>query len=587
MTGMYYTSERNIQVVIALLKANNISRVFASPGATNISFVGSIQNDPFFTIYSCIDERSAAYMACGMAAETGVPVVISCTGATSSRNWMPGLTEAFYRKLPILAISSSNESCLVGHLVAQVTNRSTPPADAVIRSLEIGLVKSQSDEWDAVIKANTAISLLTRNGGGPVHINLITGHSRDFSVKEIAPVRMIKRYRLEDGNLPEIPAGRVAIAIGGHIKFKKEQENLIDDFCACYDAVVFCDHSSGYNGKYKTNLSLSIMQKKAPSRLNQVDLLIHIGEVSGDYYGLYKIQAKQVWRVNPDGEIRDLYKSLTAVFDMPEISFFKTYLKPGNLKTSYIDACNDELEELYKHIPDLPFSNLWIAQHTASKLPKGSALHLGILNSLRSWNFFKVDNSIDCSCNVGGFGIDGAMSTLIGASLCNSNRLYFGVLGDLAFFYDMNAVGNRHVGNNVRFLVVNNGRGQEFRNYSHNGSLFGSDADKYIAAAGHFGKKSRSLVKGIAESLGYKYFCAENKSEFLEQVDEFVAPINSDRPFIFEVFTETEDESVALEMITNCVAESKLLLKNKIKESAKELLGDAGIRFVKKAIGKK
>ena len=103
----HYTSERNVQIVLALLKANNIKKVVASPGATNESIVASMQYDPYFEMYSCVDERSAAYMACGLAAESGEIVVLSCTGATSSRNYLPGLTEAYYRKLPILAITSS------------------------------------------------------------------------------------------------------------------------------------------------------------------------------------------------------------------------------------------------------------------------------------------------------------------------------------------------------------------------------------------------------------------------------------------------------------------------------------------------
>ena len=63
----HYTDERNIQIVISLLKAHGIKRVVASPGTTNLSFVASIQQDSFFEIYSAADERSAAYIACGMA----------------------------------------------------------------------------------------------------------------------------------------------------------------------------------------------------------------------------------------------------------------------------------------------------------------------------------------------------------------------------------------------------------------------------------------------------------------------------------------------------------------------------------------
>lgn len=45
-----YTNERNVQIVIALLKAHGIHRVIASPGTTNMTFVVSIENDPWFQI---------------------------------------------------------------------------------------------------------------------------------------------------------------------------------------------------------------------------------------------------------------------------------------------------------------------------------------------------------------------------------------------------------------------------------------------------------------------------------------------------------------------------------------------------------
>ena len=64
---MSYTSERNTQIVIELLKYHKVKKIVVSPGATNVSFVASIQDDTFFEVYSCVDERSAAYMACGRA----------------------------------------------------------------------------------------------------------------------------------------------------------------------------------------------------------------------------------------------------------------------------------------------------------------------------------------------------------------------------------------------------------------------------------------------------------------------------------------------------------------------------------------
>lgn len=90
-------------------------------------------------MYSVVDERSAAYFACGLSKESKEVVVLSCTGATSSRNYMPGLTEAFYAKLPILTITSSMTTSHVEHLYAQSTNRSTPPIDVVVNHLYFNL----------------------------------------------------------------------------------------------------------------------------------------------------------------------------------------------------------------------------------------------------------------------------------------------------------------------------------------------------------------------------------------------------------------------------------------------------------------
>ena len=141
-----YTNERNVQIVIALLKAHGIHRVIASPGTTNMTFVVSIENDPWFQIWSSVDERSAAYLACGMAAETGEPVVISCTCATASRNYMPGLTEAYYRKLPVLAITSTRGNHKVGHLIDQQIDRRNIPNDIAMESVTIPMVKDSEDE---------------------------------------------------------------------------------------------------------------------------------------------------------------------------------------------------------------------------------------------------------------------------------------------------------------------------------------------------------------------------------------------------------------------------------------------------------
>ena len=578
----FYTNERNVQIVIALLKAHGIHRVIVSPGTTNMTFVVSIENDPWFHIWSSVDERSASYLACGMAAETGEPVVISCTGATASRNYMPGLTEAYYRKLPVLAITSTRGNYKIGHLIDQQIDRRNIPNDIAIESVTIPMIKDYEDERFCEIEANKAILALKLNGGGPVHINMYTRYSHDFSVREIPHVNTIYRHTIYDKEWPSIPHdGRIVVRIGSHADFTEEQTSAIDEFCATYDAVVCCDHTSGYRGKYEVHGQLVFGQQMWQSSLRNTNLCIHIGEVSGDQFC---VNAKHTWRVSPDGALRDTFGNLRRVFMMHEIDFFNHYKKKDCNHTEYLDSLNKEIDEIKNKIPNLPFSNIWMAQQMHDKLPKGCEIHFGIYHSLRSWNFFKLPMGIQAKCNVGGFGIDGGVSSMIGASLSNSDKLFIGVFGDLAFFYDMNVIGNRHVGNNVRILLINNGKGNEFRNYGHPCFFLGDEADKYIAAAGHYGNMSNLLVKNYAENLGYDYLKAANKEEFISVIEHFLSPHIGDRPILFEVFTETDDESNALETILNIVIDQKAQIKSNIKKAVKKVVGDKGIETIMKII---
>lgn len=580
----YYTDERNAQILIALMKAHGIRKVIASPGTTNICLVASLQQDSYFQVWSSVDERSAAYMACGMAAESGEPVALSCTGATASRNYLPGLTEAFYRKLPVLAITSSQPNSRIGHNIEQVTDRRFPLPDTVLLSVQLPIVKDKEDEWECEIAANKALLELRHRGGGPAHINLQTRYSHDYSVRELPPARVIRRYTVEDA-LPDLPKGRIAVFAGAHLPWSDRLTKAVERFCACCNAVVLYDQTSNYAGKYGVNMCLIGKQLQYHAACTSPDVAVHIGDISG---AAVSLRPKQVWRVNPDGELRDTFKRLTHVFEMPEESFFEKYADKAageNEDRSYRSEWENEDKELRALIPELPFSSAWIAQQTASRLPEGSVLHLGIFNSLRTWNYFSTPGSVRAYCNVGGFGIDGSTSTLLGASLASPDKLFFGVVGDLAFFYDLNALGNRHVGQNIRLMLVNNGTGFEMKYYRSAApiqSQFGDLADDFFAARGHFGKRSRDLVRHYAQDLGFQYMTASNKEEYRSLLDTFVQPDLTGKPILFEVFTDEEQENAAQKLLDNL----RISASGGAKKFAKDLIGSKNVQKIKNILNK-
>ena len=371
MEQKYFTNERNVQILIVLLKKYGIRKVIASPGTTNITFVASLMHDPYFELYSSVDERSAAYIACGLAEESGEPVVITCTGATASRNYVSGLTEAYYRHLPIIAVTATRDVSKIGHLNDQVIDRSQFLADTVKYSTLLQTVVNEKDEWDCTIKVNRALQELTRHGGGPVHINLTTTYSRDYKTQNIPDAKRIYKYYIND-TFPELPQCRIGIHIGTHHKLSLEETEAIDNFCHCHNAVVFCEPNSGYSSKYRIPSS-SVKEAQYP------DLIIHLGDVCTFIPEMYG--CKDVWRVHPDGEIRDRVQKLSKVFEMDIKTFFNYYANIiSDTSDSYYKECRECYNNFVANIPELPFSNLWIANEFRKIIPEFSELPVGGIN---------------------------------------------------------------------------------------------------------------------------------------------------------------------------------------------------------------
>ena len=549
----YYSDEKNAQILLALLKAHGIKKIIASPGTTNIAFVGSAQHDPFFEMYSAVDERHAAYMACGLATESKEPVVLSCTGATASRNYFPALTEAHYRHLPILAVTSMQVFSHSGHLYPQWIERGTYPADTVKMSVACPSVNTSEEIRVCSLNINKAILELTRHGGGPVHINLETINGGDFHATSLPVVQKISRYFPWDERWPELAKGKIVVWITSHKPMSDRLTKSIEDFAGRHDCVVLIDATSSYRGKYAVCASILAAQsiRKNPKYESLVpNLVIHIGGVTGDYPTRdFLHRLAPVWRVSEDGDVVDSLDSLENVFEMPEQAFFDHYNDNADDRNlSFYGCWKDAVHQIVEQIPEMSYSNLWIAKTFGAVVPEGSVVHAAILSSLRSINFTCDINRIVTMSNVGGFGIDGCLSTLLGASLSDQSKLHFIMIGDMAFFYDMNALGNRHVGKNIRVLLIRNGISGEMYMPISAGAKLGEAAREYVCSDRHFGNKSKELVKNFVESLGFKYCKAETKQEMKSLLPSFVAA-DSDCPIVLECFTEPQDERDDLDAI--------------------------------------
>lgn len=565
-----YTDDKNAQVVLSLLKKYGIKKIVVSPGTTNVPISRSVQLDPWFEVYSVVDERSAAYFATGLAYSSGEPVVISCTGATASRNYLSGMTEAYYRNLPVIALTSQHHVSDFGNLAPQVTDRTVSQNDVKRIAVNLPVVKDDEDYEHCVLAMNKALIAATTTGGGPVHVNLHSVGYYTFTTEQLPDVRKIEHYdsvnilsNAKDLEV-ELRDKRIGVFVGSHRQFTGEAKRALEGFAVKYKAPVFIDHTSGYKGKNAVLVSQIADLKTSP---NKPDVIIDLGSITGDY-SVQWLMGIEAWRLSEDGEVHDRFHNQTKLFTGEEYAFFNA-LSEGSASSKRHDYYADiarEIDTIVVPYDDIPLSNTYVSYRLSKLLPKGSNLHMGILNSLRNMNFFPLDKSIDTSSNVGGFGIDGALSTLIGQSMVRSEVINFGLVGDLAAFYDMNSLGIRHIRKNLRIILVNNDGGVEFRLNKHLETQWADDSNQYISAGGHNGN-----MKGWSESMGFHYMSANTKEEFDEKIEHFASPDMKafDKPVLFEVFTSIPDEQLGVDImqLTNRPKEATVAVSDGVETS--------------------
>lgn len=588
-----YTIVENAKIVISLLKAHNIRHIVLSPGGSNIPIVQGVQDDPFFKCYSVVDERSAMYVAIGIYLRTKELVATSCTSAQATRNYVPGLTEAFYKHVPILAITMSKHPKYVGQEYMQCPVQTSLPVDAVKKTFSLPCITTEDDRLLCIRMANEAMLELTHHSKGPVQLNIEALDSETWSVSEkstLPSVRVIKRvYQWDNLNDYALNGRRTMILIGDHVPFSESEKVAIEKFCQNNNAFVYTTHISNYHGEYSLN-AVPILVGSAKGfyeKFLEPDVVITLGGVTGDYDCLNRLSRSkksslEVWRVNTDGNVIDTYGKLTTVFQMRVEDFFNAFSKENNNRDhEYFNSWLQGKQQTNTDFVDLPLSNMYVAQVLHKKIPANSFLNFAILNSFRSWLYFDIDPSIKSFCNVGAFGIDGCLSTMLGQSF-TTDDLCFLITGDLAFYYDMNAIALRHIRNNVRILLINNNGGGEFKiNTIH----LQTDVSRFIAADNHF-KNAKAWV----EDNGFIYYSAKTKEELNVLTDIFVRP--SDKPIIVEVFAEAENQRIAIsKIISSCWNGTTEDIQNKkkkefVKKTITTMLGEGGLTVIKKTINK-
>lgn len=586
-----YSNIKSVQILISLLKQFGITDLVLSPGGSDIPVIHSVETDRDFNCYSVVDERSAAYYAMGLAQEKQKPVACVCTSGTAVCNYVPGITEAYYQDVPVLAITADKNPYYQGQLETQKINQEHIFDGVVKKSVTLPVIRDEQDEWLCNRLVNEALLELNHHGTGPVQINIpIVGVTSIYDCAKLPVARKMEyvdayseenEWKLCANKLKN--SKRIMVVIGQNVNVSNALINKFELFFQKYNCMFAVEKLSNVKCDGTINTyPISEMGKHDAMEALVPDVVISLGNNLAAYnlkpFLRSHYKEMENWLISPSGKVRDAYKSLTKIIESSPEYFFEKMIffsdEDCTNNREYYDGWKSQVEKIL--IPELDYWNFMVGKELSRIIPKNSILHLAILNSTRMMQYFELNDGVRVYSNVGTLGIDGCLSSFAGQAAA-TDQLSFLLIGDLSFFYDMNAAGIRSIDKNVRIVMMNNTGGSEFHFFMGKDKI--PTIDDYICA------KHGKVAEGWIKSLGYEYYSAHNADELKEVLKCFAE--ESDQPKFLEVFTDMEDDAKRTRKMYDSV---QITLSNKgklagmAKSVAKSILSDKQIGKAKKLL---
>lgn len=555
-----------ISELVALLQAHGVCDVVLCPGSRNAPLVHALSHQlAGATCHSIIDERSAGFYALGLALATHRAVVVCCTSGTAVANLHPAVAEAYYQGVPLIVLSADRPERWIGQWAGQTLPQPELFGSLVRKAVHLPEPHTEEERWYCNRLINEALLAALAPLPGPVQINVpisdpgvsllpptLAEHTPGSSDRR--PIGMQPGRCIQQLYPCRIDAQAVEPLLSRLVTFERKmilvgQESWSaatssgETFPQSLREQFLCIGESLSNSPVSICSldALLASLSEADRRALQPDLLITLGGhiVSNkmkQYLRTYP--PRETWHLSPDPTVVDLFCSLTEQIIAPIGPFLDTLAHglAGLASSPYAGHWRERIDRLPSPTPR--YSSLAVVGSLLSHLPEEPCvLHLANSSSVRYAELFRKPRWLLTLCNRGTSGIEGSLSTALGFARQRAEERHFIVIGDLSFFYDLNALGLPEVGSNVRVLLLNNQRGSIFQ------SLPTLEMDRlsqrYITA------EHQLQAQGWAESCGWEYLSVHEASELEETITYFVGP--AERPRLLEAFVSSEDEIAELQ----------------------------------------
>ena len=525
-----------VQLIVDQLLAYDIRKVVVSPGSRNAPFSIAFDEHPEIETFVVHDERSAGFIALGMAQELGETVALCCTSGSACLNYYPAISEAYYRSIPLLVLTADRPAAWINHGDGQTIVQRDVFKNHILGSLEFDedlfndtSIQTQQKELAALL------SVTTSTWKGPIHLNVGLNEPLYLTVEKTidygkkAPiVPPMKRIDASDMELivQEINQSKVLVLAGQMEQNPKLQQELIklasfpnvvvlventsnvqhERFIHCIDRTLngFDQSNDAFKPEILITIGGAVVSKRIKAYLRTAGILKH-----------YKIGAEF-----PE---MDTYRCLSKTFPLTPADFFEQLNESelsanvhnfnGRWKTVDIVAKDRSLEFMSEFSS---LTDMQVFQNIQDFLPEDRILHLANSSVVRYAQLFDPLPGVRYESNRGTSGIDGSTSTALGAAIVNPSKQHLLISGDISFLYDSNALWYEPFPRNFKMIVIQNYGGGIF-------NIIAGPAESKQRAR-YFEAKQAKSPASIAQAFGIQTKTLSSLEELTEYLPLFFDP---------------------------------------------------------------
>ena len=437
--------------LIAGLKQGGVRQVVISPGSRSTPLALLVKREVDLQYFVAVDERSAGFLALGLAKSSQQPVALLCTSGTAAANFYPAICEAEASNVPLVVLTSDRPPELRNVGAPQTMSQNQLYADHVKFFVEMALPEStplmlRYSFWQGFQLAARAMTGVK----GVVHANIplrepllpdLTQNTPiDLSLTQTTTQNLIvqgwfqKKGMIVLGGERSLAEARLALTLANHLGWPIVGDPLTQ---------LANSESDGQNYLKQADVIFDEARD-----LPEVEVILRFGKVPVTKNVMFYLRDSQAMQILFD-ETQQwtdyLYRSQYLIAEsLTEVAQQLLQSTP-NRDQDYLQAWQN-LQKLASQAIDetseqFAFHESQLAMILMKTLARGEQLFVANSNAIRLVDRLSgvCEASFQVFGNRGVNGIDGILSTVAGLAMQTKARTYL-LVGDLTLFHDMNGL---------------------------------------------------------------------------------------------------------------------------------------------------